>query len=110
MCLSGSITGTSPITPNYYSVSPDSNPQGPDTDELWGLRGGSWSNDGDNIRSANRGHFPSDLTAVPFQGEDPSRQAGVFLRREIEGMERGGQAGSIADAAGSRRASSSSNG
>ena len=38
----------------YYSVSPDSNPQGPATGQFRVLRGGSWSHSDDSVRSANR--------------------------------------------------------
>jgi formylglycine-generating enzyme required for sulfatase activity len=49
---------------NYYSVSPDSNPQGPATGDYRLLRGGSWSVNDADVRSARRfGLFPdfSDL-------------------------------------------------
>jgi formylglycine-generating enzyme required for sulfatase activity len=40
----------------YYSVSPDSNPQGPDTGSYKVLRGGSWRNfNWINVRAAHRG-------------------------------------------------------
>lgn len=39
---------------NYYSVSPDTNPQGPATGTHRVLRGGAWGNVGDFVRSAYR--------------------------------------------------------
>jgi eukaryotic-like serine/threonine-protein kinase len=39
---------------DYYSVSPGSNPQGPETGTFRVRRGGSWNYAGSNIRSANR--------------------------------------------------------
>jgi formylglycine-generating enzyme required for sulfatase activity len=42
---------------DYYSVSPGVNPQGPATGSWRVLRGGSWSYDGFNVRSADRGYF-----------------------------------------------------
>jgi formylglycine-generating enzyme required for sulfatase activity len=40
----------------YYSVSPDSNPQGPDTGEWKVLRGGSWNGNRNAVRAANRSY------------------------------------------------------
>ena len=39
---------------DYYSVSPSSNPPGPLTGSYRVLRGGAWSNDPNNLRSAYR--------------------------------------------------------
>ena len=38
----------------YYSSSPTNNPTGPTTGSSRVLRGGSWTDDADNVRSANR--------------------------------------------------------
>lgn len=38
----------------YYSKSPQRNPKGPSSGEYRVLRGGSWNNEPDNVRSANR--------------------------------------------------------
>jgi len=46
---------------NYYANSPSSNPQGPGSGQYRVLRGGSWNNDGGDIRSANRGGFDPSL-------------------------------------------------
>ena len=40
---------------NYYRISPNNNPKGPDKGTICVLRGGSWFNYGFNCRSANRG-------------------------------------------------------
>ena len=45
---------------DYYSVSPGSNPQGPATGEYRVLRGGSWPNNVDGVRSANRNDYHPD--------------------------------------------------
>ncbi|MFM7583212.1 MAG: formylglycine-generating enzyme family protein, partial [Caldilinea sp.] len=43
----------------YYIVSPGSNPQGPATGKYRVLRGGSWNDSGNFVRSANRvGNIP----------------------------------------------------
>jgi serine/threonine-protein kinase len=42
---------------DYYSVSPSNNPQGPATGRDRVLRGGSWSDSDDSVRSAFRGVF-----------------------------------------------------
>ena len=39
--------------PNYYKNSPSQNPAGPSSAELKVLRGGSWGDTMDNLRSAN---------------------------------------------------------
>jgi formylglycine-generating enzyme required for sulfatase activity len=39
---------------SYYSVSPGVNPQGPSTGSYRVLRGGSWGNSGNYVRSASR--------------------------------------------------------
>jgi len=39
---------------DYYAVSPDSNPLGPTQGTLRSVRGGSWTNSGDGLLSANR--------------------------------------------------------
>lgn len=38
----------------YYSSSPSSNPEGPDSGQYRVVRGGSWNNNDNNVRSANR--------------------------------------------------------
>ena len=43
--------------PSYYSASPDHNPQGPDSGDQRVVRGGTWSNEADSLRTANRGRF-----------------------------------------------------
>jgi formylglycine-generating enzyme required for sulfatase activity len=45
---------------DYYSVSPNSNPQGPDTGEYRVVRGGSWFNSGYYVRSAYRNGYHPD--------------------------------------------------
>ncbi len=46
----------------YYSVSPDSNPTGPETPPYKVLRGGSWGSLWDFVRAANRNYyFPTDF-------------------------------------------------
>jgi len=42
---------------DYYSLSPSSNPQGPDSGSKKVLRGGSWDESGSIVRSANRYSF-----------------------------------------------------
>lgn len=49
---------------SYYGHSPGSNPQGPDSGEYRVLRGVSWANNADNLRSAYR--FKGDLPDVGF--------------------------------------------
>ncbi|MBU6352334.1 MAG: SUMF1/EgtB/PvdO family nonheme iron enzyme, partial [Chloroflexi bacterium] len=51
---------------SYYSVSPDSNPQGPTTGEYRVLRGGSWSSDSNGVRSANRNANLADFWSGNF--------------------------------------------
>jgi formylglycine-generating enzyme required for sulfatase activity len=41
-------------SPDYYAQSPDTNPQGPDSGERRGLRGGSWIYQANGIRTAYR--------------------------------------------------------
>jgi len=46
---------------SYYSISPSNNPQGPASGEYRAVRGGSWLNNGNNLRSADRNrNVPSD--------------------------------------------------
>lgn len=56
---------------NYYSVSPDRNPQGPAKGKKYVLRGGSWNSNAENIRSSFR------------VGEDPGFQDACFARDDI---------------------------
>jgi len=42
---------------SYYSVSPSTDPQGPSSGSYRVLRGGSWDDDGDNNRCANRNNY-----------------------------------------------------
>jgi formylglycine-generating enzyme required for sulfatase activity len=50
---------------NYYDVSPDSNPLGPDTGMYRVLRGGAWNRDWDRTRAAQRrDHDPSDRASI----------------------------------------------
>ena len=42
---------------SYYSVSPSSNPQGPSTGAYRVLRGGSWYDSGNVVRSASRSFY-----------------------------------------------------
>jgi formylglycine-generating enzyme required for sulfatase activity len=50
---------------NYYSISPNSNPSGPDTGTYKVLRGGAWNRDWDRTRAAQRrDHDPSDRASV----------------------------------------------
>ncbi len=44
--------------PGYYALSPDSNPQGPDSGVYKVLRGGGWGSDLRYLRVATRGLFP----------------------------------------------------
>ncbi|MCP4697710.1 MAG: SUMF1/EgtB/PvdO family nonheme iron enzyme [Gammaproteobacteria bacterium] len=45
---------------DYYTISPDTDPQGPMTSSIKGLRGGSWNDGQHNLRSANRsGYSPN---------------------------------------------------
>ena len=46
---------------SYYSQSPSVNPQGPASGTRRVLRGGSWSIDGVNVRSAFRGTINPDV-------------------------------------------------
>ena len=50
----------------YYSTSPASNPRGPDTGQLKILRGGSWFNNIDFLRSASRYGNPPDITSSTY--------------------------------------------
>ena len=50
----------------YYQVSPPSNPQGPETGEYRVLRGGSWTDDEQFVRTFTRGW--NDLTQFYFVG------------------------------------------
>ncbi|NLF03010.1 MAG: formylglycine-generating enzyme family protein, partial [Anaerolineales bacterium] len=43
----------------YYSVSPDSNPPGPETGTYRVLRGGGWCSGWNNVRAANRYDIPT---------------------------------------------------
>ena len=45
---------------DYYAVSPDSNPTGPESGEVRSLRGGSWRSGEKLLRSANRNNAPPD--------------------------------------------------
>ena len=56
---------------NYYTVSPDKNPQGPSKGKKYVLRGGSWNTNAENIRSSFR------------VGEDPGFQDACFARDDI---------------------------
>jgi formylglycine-generating enzyme required for sulfatase activity len=50
---------------NYYHVSPNSNPPGPDTGMYKVLRGGAWNRDWDRTRAAQRrDHNPSDRASI----------------------------------------------
>ncbi len=44
--------------PDYYKNSPPKNPTGPATGQVKGVRGGSWQNQPDKLRSANRSRQP----------------------------------------------------
>jgi formylglycine-generating enzyme required for sulfatase activity len=52
---------------DYYSHSPARNPQGPGSGNARGLRGGSWGDSVDNVRSADRFSHPTGL-GVNFIG------------------------------------------
>jgi len=41
-------------SPDYYTVSPEENPRGPDSGALRIFRGGAWANQADRLRSAKR--------------------------------------------------------
>lgn len=56
---------------NYYTVSPDKNPQGPAKGKKYVLRGGSWNTNAESIRSSFR------------VGEDPGFQDACFARDDI---------------------------
>ncbi len=45
----------------YYGNSPQKNPTGPEKGTLKTVRGGSWSNDGNNLRSSNRTGYNPEL-------------------------------------------------
>ena len=45
---------------SYYSVSPPSNPLGPDSGQIGALRGGTWGYDANNVRVARRQGTPRD--------------------------------------------------
>ena len=45
---------------NYYASSPISNPEGPATGSVRAMRGGSWNQYGEFLRSANRGYYYQD--------------------------------------------------
>ncbi len=47
--------------PNYYGNSDPKDPKGPANGKLKSVRGGSWKNGGDALRSANRSGFNPDL-------------------------------------------------
>jgi serine/threonine-protein kinase len=50
---------------NYYHLSPNSNPPGPDTGVYKVLRGGAWNRDWDRTRAAQRrDHNPSDRASI----------------------------------------------
>jgi formylglycine-generating enzyme required for sulfatase activity len=42
---------------SYYSVSPSTNPLGPVSGTYRGLRGGSWNNPTEYVRSSDRGYL-----------------------------------------------------
>jgi len=56
MDMAGNVLewGNDWYTDSYYPVSPAENPTGPDTGDFRVLRGGSWLQDPDMVRSANR--------------------------------------------------------
>jgi len=51
---------------NYYSVSPENDPQGPGTGKKQVVRGGSWIHQAYSCRSAYRGYFSADYTDSEF--------------------------------------------
>ena len=54
------------ISDTYYQQAPAHNPPGPDSGVYHGLRGGSWSNDVWDVRSASRSWSPTDDWGVNF--------------------------------------------
>ncbi len=46
--------------PSYYDVSPQNNPQGPETGKYRVLRGGGWDSQADFCRVSNRTYYPPD--------------------------------------------------
>ncbi|MBI4384089.1 MAG: SUMF1/EgtB/PvdO family nonheme iron enzyme [Nitrospinae bacterium] len=54
---------------NYYQISPNDNPKGPETGESKVIRGGAWDTNLDSLRSANRAAFWPDFRneAVGFR-------------------------------------------
>ena len=53
---------------DYYSVSPDTDPQGPEMGAFRVLRGGSWYNGSDDARSASRNSLCPDGWYVGLNG------------------------------------------
>jgi iron(II)-dependent oxidoreductase len=60
---------------DYYSSAPSRNPKGPDSGENRVVRGGSWNNDSDFGRCANRGYFPPSDRYYLFFGFRCTRDA-----------------------------------
>ncbi|MFO7680142.1 MAG: SUMF1/EgtB/PvdO family nonheme iron enzyme, partial [Chloroflexota bacterium] len=51
---------------DYYSISPDANPTGPETGLMKAIRGGAWPNNNlaDRVRAANRSNFTPDFISA----------------------------------------------